>query len=85
MSSVLVVDDLALMPPGAVERLEVAYFHRTHRCYSCRLAEDLTRQVVERGYSDRLGSGAMVMLVEDVEQPVDPDLGRKYDAYGSSL
>lgn len=82
---VMVVDDLAQVPPGDVERLEVAYFHRTNRCKSCVKAEELTRKALDALYADRLQSGEMVLLVEDVQQPADAELVRRYEAYGSSL
>jgi hypothetical protein len=82
---VVLVDDLSQVPPGAVEPLEVAYFHRTNRCKSCLKAEELTRKALDALYADRLQRGDMVMLVEDVQQPADPELVRRYEAYGSSL
>jgi hypothetical protein len=79
------VRDLAEIPPGPLDRLEVAYFHRTHRSAGCLKAEELTRKTLDTWYADRLASGEMILLVEDMQQPADPELVRRYDPYGSSI
>jgi hypothetical protein len=85
VSGVRTIKDLAELPKGPVEQVEVAYFHRTNRCSGCIRAEALTRKTLDTYYSDRLKCGDMVLRVEDVEQPADPEVVRKYDAFGSSL
>lgn len=82
---VQMVRDLSQVAPGPLERLEVAYFHRTRRCTGCVVAEELIRATLYTHYADRLESGEMVLRVEDVQKPADPQLVRTYDAYGSSL
>lgn len=84
-AGVSIITDLSQLPGGPVERLEVAYFHRTHRCSGCVLAEELTRKTLDQFYADRIRSGEMVLLSEDVQAPADPELVRRYEAYGSAL
>jgi hypothetical protein len=76
---------LAELPPGPVEHLELAYFHRTHRCSGCINAERLTRATLDQHFSDRIANGEMSLVVEDTEAPADPGLVAKYDAWGSAL
>ncbi len=73
------------IPAGPADTVEVAYFHRTHRCWSCLRAEELTRQVLETDYQTELASGRMVFFSEDVQKPVDVSRVERYQAFGSSL
>lgn len=79
------VGGLPELPSGPVEHLEVAYFHRTHRCSACVNAERLTRATLEESFSERLAAGQIALSVEDAEAPEDPGLVRRYDAWGSAL
>ncbi len=83
--SVRAVRNLSEVPPGPAEQVEVAYFHRTHRCWSCLRAEELTLQVLDSHYQAELGSGRMVFFSEDVQAPADADRVARYEAFGSSL
>jgi hypothetical protein len=77
--------DLSQLPPGKVEHVEVAYFHRTQRCASCIEAERLTRKTLDTYFADRLKSGGMSLVVADVQKPQNAALARKYEASSSSL
>lgn len=79
------VTDLAELPPGPAEHVEVAYFHRTHRCWSCTEAERLTRVALEDGFADDLATGRLTLVVADVEQAENAGLAARYEAWGSSL
>lgn len=73
------------LPAGPVEHVEVAYFHRTHRCSGCINAERLTRETLDTRFADRLRNGDLNLVVEDTEAPADPALVRRYEAWGSAL
>lgn len=49
------------------DRLVVYYFHGTSRCYTCRLIESHTREIVEASYADELMRGQMEFQVINVE------------------
>lgn len=75
----------AELPAGAVERVEVAYFHRAKRCRACLEVERLTREVVADGFAAEAADGRLLLLVENTEQPAVPALVQRYDAWGSAL
>ena len=79
------IEDLSHLPPGQVEHVEVAYFHRTHRCAGCIEAERLIRKTFDTYFTDQLESGEMSLVVADVQKQQNAALVQKYNAYGSSL
>ena len=81
---------LAPPPPsdelsGPADRVDVVYFHRTHRCYGCVYAEDQTRYTVETYFADELASGKVTFQVINVEDEQNAAIVKKYRAYTSSL
>ncbi len=79
------ITQLSQLPPGQVERVEVAYFHRTQRCKSCQEAERLTRKTLDTYFTDQMSSGLVNLTTIDVQDPQNTALTRKYGATGSSL
>ena len=79
------VQALSELPKGPIERFELVYFHRTVRCAGCLKAEERVRKTLDTYYADKLQSGEIVLLVEDVQRPANPALVLKYDAFGPSL
>lgn len=79
------IKDLSQLPPGQVEHIQVAYFHRTQRCEGCIKAEQLTRKALETYFVDRLKSGEISLVVADVQKPQNAALAQKYGAWSSSL
>jgi hypothetical protein len=65
--------------------VEVVYFHRTQRCYSCRYAGDTTEYTVETYFADKLASGKLVFKLVDVQDKANASIVERYGAYGSSL
>ncbi len=65
--------------------VEVVYFHRAHRCYSCFYAETGTRYTVETYFADELASGKVTFEVFDVEDEENATIVKKYGAFTSSL
>ena len=72
-------------PSGPADRVDVVYFHRTHRCYGCVYAEDGIRYTVETYFADELASGKVTFQVIDVEDEQNAAIVNKYRAYTSSL
>jgi hypothetical protein len=70
---------------GPADRVDVVYFHRTQRCYSCRYVEAGTRDTVETYFSDELASGKLTFQVINVQDEENADIVKKYGAFTSSL
>jgi len=71
--------------PNVDKMVEVVYFHRTQRCYSCRYAGDTTEYAVETYFADELASGKLVFKMIDVQNKANASIVERYGAYGSSL
>jgi len=70
---------------GAPDTVEVVYFHRTQRCYSCKYVEARTRYTLETYFKDELASGRLTFQVINVQDQANADIVKKYGAYTSSL
>jgi hypothetical protein len=70
---------------GAPDTVEVVYFHRAQRCYSCKYAEEGTRYTVETYFKDELANGKVIFKVLNVEDEKNAAIVKKYDAFTSSL
>ena len=64
---------------GPADRVDVVYFHRTQRCYTCRYAEDGTRYTLETYFTDELASGRVTFQVINVEDEANADIVEKYN------
>ena len=71
--------------PSGNDYVEVVYFHRTRRCYSCQYAGDVTQYTVETYFADELADGTLVFKALDVQDSANAAVAEKYAAYGSSL
>jgi len=67
------------------DKVEVVYFHRAQRCYSCIYAEEGTRYTVETYFADELASGKVAFEVFNVEDKENATIVKKYGAFTSSL
>jgi len=79
------INDLAVLPPGQVEHLEVVYFHHTIRCDSCIEAERLTRKTLDTYFAAEMGSGLVALVTADVDSGENAALVEQYAATGPSL
>jgi hypothetical protein len=70
---------------GPADRVDVIYFHRTQRCYSCTYMEDAARHTVETHFADELASGKVTFQVFNVEEEQNADIVEKYQASYLSL
>ena len=64
---------------GPADRVDVVYFHRTQRCYSCIYAEDGIRYTVETYFADELASGKVTFQSINVQDEVNADIVEKYN------
>jgi hypothetical protein len=67
------------------DRVDVVYFHRTTRCYSCRWLEAATNYTVNTYFADDLASGRLTFQVINIDEKENADIVKKYGAYGSQL
>ena len=65
--------------------VELVYFHRMRRCYSCQYAGDTTDHIVESYFHDELANGKLHFKMLDVQNSANAEMINKYQAYGSSL
>ena len=70
---------------GPADRVEVVYFHRTQRCYSCRYMEAAANYTVETYFADELASGKVTFQSINVEDEANADIVQKYHASYLSL
>ena len=70
---------------GPADRVEVVYFHRTQRCYSCRYMEAAANYTVETYFADELASGKVTFQVINVEDEENAAIVQKYGASYLSL
>ena len=70
---------------GPAARVDVVYFHRTQRCYSCTYMEDASRYTVETYFADELASGRVTFQVFNVEEDQNDEIVEKYQASYLSL
>ena len=64
---------------GPADRVDVVYFHRTQRCYTCRYAEEATRYTLETYFKDEMDSGRVTLQVVNVEDEANADIVEKYN------
>lgn len=73
------------VPSAPADRVDVVYFHRTNRCYSCTHAEEMTRRTIETYFEEELNSGELTFKSVDVQDDSNAAIIEKYNAYTSSL
>ena len=72
-------------PNVPADRVDVVYFHREQRCYSCLYAETELRYTLETYFVDELASGKIVFQVISLEDTANAEIVRKYRASFSFL
>jgi len=70
---------------GLADRVDVVYFHRTQRCYSCRYMETAANYTVQTYFKDELASGKLTFQVFNVEDEANAGIVAKYQASYLSL
>ena len=66
-------------------RIDVVYFHRTNRCYSCQYAETGIEYALETHFNGELNDGTITFQSIDVQKPSDDSIVEQYGAYTSQL
>jgi hypothetical protein len=79
------INALNQLPSSKTEYVEVAYFHRTQRCVSCKKAEQLIRKTLDTYFTEQMSSGAVRLAVADVQKSQNAAITYKYDAFTSAL
>ena len=70
---------------NSADKIEVYYFHRTQRCYSCNILSQYTREIIERKFSEEIKNGKIEFREVNVDLPENKDIALKFQASGSSL
>lgn len=69
----------------SADKLEVYYFHRTARCYSCNTAGEYVSKTILEFFSDQVKNGVIDYREINVDLPENKEIARKFQATGSSL
>jgi hypothetical protein len=64
---------------GPADRVDVVYFHRTQRCYTCRYAEAATNYTVQTYFADELASGKVTFQSINAQDEANADIVEKYN------
>ena len=72
-------------PSTPADKVEVVYFYRPQRCYSCVYAETGTIYTLETYFADELASSKITFASFNVEAEENAAIVEKYEAYTSSL
>lgn len=67
------------------EKLEVYYFHRTARCYSCKTIGQFVKETMAEKYGEQIDNGLIDYKEVNVDLAENKDLAMKFQASGSSL
>ena len=67
------------------DKIEVYYFHRTARCYSCNTLSQYTRETIEQRFSEEIKSGKIEFREINIDLPENKNVATKFQASGSSL
>ena len=70
---------------NSVDKLEVYYFHRTQRCYSCSKISRYLRETMEQKFSQEIKNETIDFREINVDLPENKEIAVKFQASGSSL
>ena len=82
------IDDNIYSTPNAeqvAEKLEVYYFHRATRCYSCKIIGQYVKETMDQKYGEQIKNGTIDFKELNVELPENKEITQKFQASGSSL
>lgn len=66
-------------------KLQIYYFHATHRCPTCNSIEANIKQVLESNFKNEIEQGIINFTVLNVEDAENKNLAEKYQATGAAL
>lgn len=67
------------------DKIEVYYFHRTQRCYSCNTLGQYVKETIEQKFSEETKNNIIDFREINVDLPENKDVAIKFQASGSSL
>lgn len=67
------------------DKLEIVYFHRTARCYSCNAMGEYAANLINSRFAKQIENGKIAFKQLNVELPENKEMAVKYRASGSSL
>ena len=70
---------------NSADKIEVYYFHRTQRCYSCNILSQYVKETIEQKFSEEIKNGKIDFREINVDLSENKDVARKFQASGSSL
>jgi len=70
---------------NSADKIEVYYFHRTQRCYSCLALGQYIKETIEQEFFEEIESGRIDFREINVDLPENKDVAKKFQASGSSL
>jgi thioredoxin-related protein len=66
-------------------KLQIYYFHATHRCKTCNSIENNVKKVLDDNYKEQMAKGIINLKVLCVDDEANKALAEKYEAAGASL
>ncbi|MGI6291136.1 MAG: nitrophenyl compound nitroreductase subunit ArsF family protein [Bacteroidales bacterium] len=66
-------------------KLQIYYFHATHRCPTCNSIEANIKQVLESNFKNEIEQGIINFTVLNVEDAENKNLAEKFQATGAAL
>jgi hypothetical protein len=80
----LAAPPLPATPPGP-DQVVLTYFHRTLRCETCRLIEDLTGIAVTRNLFKEIEAGTLIWRPVNIDQPENAHFLTDFKLEGQAL
>ena len=68
-----------------VDKLEIYYFHRTQRCYSCNTFSRYLGEMINQRFSEEIKNGKIDFREINVDLPENKDVVIKFQASGLAL
>jgi len=69
----------------AADKLQVYYFHRTQRCYSCLTIGKYIKETIEDNFTDEIQNRTIDFQEINVELSENKEVAKKFEASGSAL
>lgn len=67
------------------EYVEVLYFHGKQRCVTCNAIERLTKEVIDKDFTEQLKNGKVIFRIIDISTKDGEKIADKYEVTWSSL
>ncbi len=69
----------------SIGKIEVYYFHNTHRCATCQAVEAVTKKTLEEAYPEQMKNGGLSFQSLNIEDDSNESLARKLHVSGQTL